>query len=302
MIITINKEKNSFIKLSIGIMLILFTLLMASNYLLAQDNKIDNAFYSYKNYDKLLFNNDYGYILKNYVDNSGLVNYKSLQKEQSRLDFFLYKLKRTNPESYKNWVEEDKIAFWINAYNAFIIKIVLDNYPIEKQKSKKYPANSIMQINGVWSKYKIELMGQKYTLDDIENKVLNKDFKEPKIHFALVCGSKGSPPLRREAFKGRELHNQLSDQADRFLNCTSNFQIDLINSIVYISPIFKWYGKSFIKKYGGGKEFNNFNKEQRAVLNFHYKYLNSRSKGYLRSKVFKLSYLKFNWSLNEQEY
>ena len=150
-----------------------------------------------------------------------------MQAKRGELDEFVTAFGRLDEKVYEKWDEKAKIAFWLNAYNAFTLKAIIDNYPIKSSffRSRVYPKNSIRQIPGVWDKIPFTVMGQDLTLEHIEHKILREGFDEPRIHMALVCAAIGCPPLRNEPYLGEELDDQLDDQTRRFLANQEKFKI-----------------------------------------------------------------------------
>jgi hypothetical protein len=253
----------------------------------------DEKFYSEKYYN----------VLKTYVDEKGKVNYRELKENKKEMKIFLDKLNKLKPEDYQSWNDEEKIALWINAYNALTLKAILDHYPLEESsfRTRKYPRNSIRQISGVWDKIRFSVMGKEITLDHIEHKILRKEFNEPRIHMALVCAARGCPPLRQEPYKAETLSDQLDDQARRFLSSDKNFLINKEQSVVYLSSIFKWYGKDFIGSYIPTTGFNGHRRKERAVLHFISLYLQEEDRKFLEKGSYNIKYLNYDWTLNEQE-
>lgn len=182
-------------------------------------------------------------ILKKYVIN-GLVDYKGLQKDKE-LDKYLAQLSNTNPDKLNR---NEKLAFWINAYNAFTLQVVRDNYPIESITDLHTGGKIIGYLLGktVWDKEFIAINNKKYALNDIEHKILRK-MNEPRIHFAVVCASISCPELRNEAFEGDNIEAQLQEQTTKFLNDKSRNHFDLKNRKAYVSEIFNWFGEDFGK-------------------------------------------------------
>jgi uncharacterized protein DUF547 len=240
---------------------------------------------------------DHAAALKAYVDDKGMVNYKGLKADSKRLDTFLGQLAALDPKVYGGWSEKAKIAFWTNAYNAITLKVIIANYPIKSSffKSVAYPKNSIRQISGAWDGVKSVVMGKKMTLDEIEHTVLRKEFNEPRIHMALVCAAMSCPPLRNEPFTGGKLDAQLKDQTVTFLKHPKKFQIDRKAGDVGLSPIFKWFGKDFVKTYGTGKAG-----AEAAVVKFIGKHLDKAGAEYLATGKYDVEYLDYDWTLNEQ--
>lgn len=249
------------------------------------------------------FNYDnYAEVLKSYVDNKGMVNYKQLKANRAKLDSFARELSRLDAQTYIKWSNKDKIAFWINAYNGLTLTAIIDNYPIKSSffRSRIYPKNSIRQISGVWDKKKFNVMGKNRTLEHIEHDILRKQFEEPGIHVAMVCAAMGCPPLRNKPYVGDRLEEQFDDQTRRFLSDPKKFNIDREGGKVSLSPIFKWFGSDFISKYGLEKTLPRLSKSETAVINYLSRIPEEGDRDYLVKGNFKIKYLSYDWSLNEQ--
>jgi hypothetical protein len=189
-------------------------------------------------------------LLTKHVKN-GVVNYAGFKADAKDFDAYLAMLKSVKPGTK---TKED-LAFWINAYNAFTIKLVVDNYPVK----------SIKDINGgePWKKSWIKIGESTYSLDAIENTILRTKFKEPRIHFAINCAAKSCPPLRSEAFTAMKIEEQLKEQTTAFIN---NPKFNTISAkALKLSNIFDWFKADFgdvavfIKKYYTGKTPPNAN-------------------------------------------
>lgn len=245
---------------------------------------------------------DYAELLSTYVDNRGRVPYYLIKNRPEKLAAFVRQLDWVDPKVYETWNEKEKIAFWINAYNAATLKAIIDHYPISTSLfgSVLFPKNSIRQIAGVWDKLQFPVMGKPVTLNEIEHEILRAKFSEPRIHVALVCASMGCPPLRNEPFTGDRLDEQLNDQAHRFLADPQKFQIDRSQGQVLLSPIFDWYGEDFVKSYGTEERFLDHSRTERAVLNFVSRSLDEAGREYLTKAKYQIQYLGYDWSLNEQ--
>ncbi len=233
---------------------------------------------------------DYAAVLKTYVSDRGLVDYKGLQANRQQLDAFNAAFAAVAPSTYSSWDEKQQIAFWINAYNAFTLQSIVDQNPLKK---------SIRDIPGVWKWRKFKIAGQSKTLDNIEHNTLRVDFNEPRIHVALVCAAISCPPLRNEPYRAEKLDAQLDDQVRKFLNSPHGFRIDQKEGRVYLSSIFKWFGKDWKQSYSAEDKFTG-NASERAVLNFVSNYLSPQDREYLAQGDYKISYLNYDWSLNQQ--
>lgn len=214
-------------------------------------------------------------LLKKHVNNKGFVDYKGFIKDSNALNSYLNMLSSNAPSA--SWTKEEKLAFWINAYNAFTVKLITDHYPVKSIKD----IGSKIQIpfvNTPWQKKFIPMDGKIIKLDDIENKILRKDFEEPRIHFSIVCASISCPKLRNEAYEATKMEAQLTDQAKAFLSDPTRNK----PSENKLSPIFKWFGGDFEKN--GNKKIDFINKYSPVKVD--------------ESKI---AYLGYDWGLNEQK-
>jgi hypothetical protein len=247
----------------------------------------------------------YDSLLKKYVKN-GRVDYSGFIASKEEFASYLNTLGSVEQSDYDGWTEEEKLAFWINAYNAFTIKAIIDNYPITRSFSIVglfVPSNSILQIKGVWDKLKFKAVGNEVTLEDIEHEILRKQFDEPRIHMAINCASVSCPDLRNEAYVPGKLQEQLTQASVSFMNNPEKgLYIDEGDGIVKLSKIFNWFGDDFISIYGDGYSFKGRNEKENAALNFALVYVDSDSKKeYLKRNNFRIGYLNYDWHLNELE-
>ena len=233
---------------------------------------------------------DYAEVLQTYVSDRGLVDYTGLQANRNQLDRFNRSLGEVSPETYASWNEAEQIAFLTNAYNAFTLQSIIDRNPLE---------DSIRDIKGVWNRRKFNLVGEEKTLDNIEHDILRRDFNEPRIHVALVCAAMSCPPLLNEPYLGEKLNAQLKDRTMKFANSIHGFDLNRQDNEVYLSSIFKWYGKDFIKTYGINNKFDG-NEQQRAVLNYFSTHLDPQARQFLEENDYQVKYLDYDWSLNKQ--
>ncbi len=242
----------------------------------------------------------YDALLKKHVRN-GRVDYKGFKTSSDDFDTYLRELASVNERDYAGWSREEKLAFWINAYNSFTIKAVIDNYPIKGSVFSLYPRNSIRHIDGVWDKLQFQAVGRKVTLEEIEHEILRKQFNEPRIHFAIACASLGCPDLGSEAYKADKINKQLESAAIEFINNPQKgVSINPADNNLKISKIFKWFGEDFIDGTGKTPLFNDRDTKDRAVLNLITNHLKSdEGRAFLERNQFKISYLNYDWSLNE---
>jgi hypothetical protein len=187
----------------------------------------------------------------------GRVNYKALKENDHELKASIQAIEAVSKADFESFNIKQKMAFWINAYNMGVVKTIIDNYPIKRGFSFKaiaYPSNSIQQIDNVWDRVVLHVLEQDLSLNEIENKILRPEFKDPRIHFAIVCASIGCPVMRSEAYTAEKLDQQLSDQIRLFLSDPFKARYDKTQDVLYLSPIFKWFNTDF-QQAGGAVAF-----------------------------------------------
>jgi hypothetical protein len=186
-------------------------------------------------------------VLKAYVT-AGVVDYRRM-KDDPRLGAYLDHLATVDPGSIEG--RNDRLAFWINLYNAATLKLICDHYPVTSINDLHSGGTIIAHVIGTtaWDKKIVRVQGRVITLNDVEHTIIRPQFKDPRAHFALVCASKSCPPLRNEAYEGRRLDAQLDDQARIFLADPARNAFDVATRTADISKIFSWYERDF-----GGSE------------------------------------------------
>lgn len=201
------------------ILILLFSIILPNNVMLDSNNLLDS-------------------LLLSYVDDLGNVNYKKIIENPFALNQYLDFIKTVSPESNPHYfkTENSKKAYWINAYNALILKIMIEN-----------PGEDILNISffghAIFYK-KFKIGNTKISPSFIENKILRK-MNDPRIHFAINCASKSCPPLGNRILIGEQLDRQLDNKASIFINNEDNVLIDHKNKIIYLNRIFKWFKKDF---------------------------------------------------------
>ena len=213
-------------------------------------------------------------LLKKHVSSSGFVNYGGFKKDQAELKKYLDMIEANAPA--KSWSKDEKLAYWINAYNAFTVQLILDNADKGITSIKDIGSKiKVPFVNTPWDVKFINIGGKKMDLNNIEHGIIRKQFNEPRIHFALVCAAKSCPPLRNEAFVASRLDKQLQDQGEKFINDPSKNKIT--PNSVKVTKILDWYG-------------GDFKKSKVDIIN-----------DYSKTKVDKdasVSYMDYNWALN----
>ncbi len=177
-------------------------------------------------------------LLQTYVSASGNVDYKGIKEHEAELDAYLTVLSGNHPTA--DWDKNDQLAFWINAYNAFTVKLIVKNYPVVSIKDL---GGSIYKVNTPWDEKFIKIGAETYDLNNIEHGIIRKEFNDPRIHFAVNCASISCPPLRNEAYIGSKLNAQLDDQARKFINDPTKNKIT--KNKAQLSKIFTWFKGDF---------------------------------------------------------
>lgn len=217
------------------------------------------------------------------------VDYKSIKRDPKELQEYLQSLGAVSKGEFDRFSENEKLAFLINAYNAYTVKLVADHYPVKSikdigERSFSNPTAS------PWKKKFFQLFGEERSLDNIEHDMIRKQFNEPRIHFAVVCASVGCPALRSEAFVATKIEKQLEESAQNFLSDKGRNRYLPEAKKLELSSIFKWYGSDFPKKYGSLEAFL---APRMTTSPEHQKII--------RDKNADISYLDYDWSLNEEK-
>ena len=259
---------------------------------------------------RVTFHDVCGEVLAEYVDDEGMVKYENLDHRKQVLDPVLEKFAELKRARYESWPKADKIAFWINAYNMQMLRILVDNYPIKSTPVYRifWPPTSIRHIEptrvlGVkkWDGYKFIVTDEAFTLSEIETRFFRQEFDEPRVFFAIAHGTLSGPVLRNEPYYGYKLDRQLDEQVRRFLARPRSFRIDRAERAVYLSAMFDpdEYGNEFIDKYGTDKKFKDHPDSIRAVLNFISGYASPQDRSFLETQAYKVKYIGYDWRLND---
>ena len=217
-------------------------------------------------------------LLQKNVNDKGFVNYKAFIKDSVALNNYLTLLSNNAPAN--SWTKNEKFAYWINAYNAYTIKLITNNYPIKSIKDLQ-GNNAVIFINTVWDKKFFKIGNITMTLNTIEHKILRKKFNDSRLHFAINCASYSCPKLLNSAYEAATLDAQLTQQAKDFLADTDKNKVTASNP--QLSYIFKWFNGDFTK--------NGMTKIE---------FINQYSPVKINSDA-NLDYMTYNWNLNEQQ-
>ncbi len=206
---------------------------------------------------------------------AGGADYAGFKTEEHRLDQYLKVLENTDP---KGLSRNEQFAFYINAYNAWTIKLILSGYPGVKS-IKDF--GTILQ--SPWQKKMVRISGQVITLDDVEHNILRPRFKDPRVHFAINCSAASCPPLRPEPYLGKTLDQQLDHSTRSFINKEGSHRFE--GNTLYVSRIFKWFSEDF----------------NHDALSFYLKFAEGNLKRKLSAQkdTLRVKYLHYDWSLND---
>ena len=207
------------------------------------------------------------------------VRYRTLESTPAELEAYLAELSSVKAADFAKWPRDERLAFLLNAYNAFTVKLVVDAYPVR----------SIKDIGGLWEspwkKKFVPLLGRTISLDDLEHVWIRPQYREPRIHFAVVCASVGCPRLQREAFRATDLEAQLATATREFLGDRRWNRVT--PEAVEVSHLFKWYGSDW----GGSRTLRSFLADGLGMGE------PARSR-FLAEKI-PLRFTTYDWSLNE---
>jgi len=233
--------------------------------------------------------------LKKNVNETGEVDYQSIKQDSRELNDSLASLMAVDELEMASWPREEVLAFWMNAYHAVLIKLVVENYPVASVQ--KIP--SFWDITAFYTGKQTKKPRQ-YSLNDIRLKNLMGVYHDEKIQLALSMAAKSGPQLMREAFKGPKVEGQLFLLTRKFVTDPEFVDVTPGKKKIRISRIFKWYGDDFKLDFGTPEPRGKFSASDNAVLSFLAYYLEDEAKGeYLEEAQYKIEYLPFDWSLND---
>lgn len=215
-------------------------------------------------------------LLKEHVRTNGLVDYKGFIQDSVKLNQYLDGLLQNEPAEI--WSDDEKLAYWINAYNAFTIQLVIRHYPVESIKDIG-PMLQIPFVNTPWDIKFIKYPERSLDLNNIEHGIIREEFDEPRIHFAVNCASISCAQLRREAYTGDQLDKQLDEQTREFLK--NPHKNEITKDYIKISKLFRWYG-------------SDFKTDDQSIIDF----INQYSETEIQEDA-KVDYKDYNWELND---
>ncbi|CAN5697799.1 DUF547 domain-containing protein [soil metagenome] len=224
------------------------------------------------------------------------VDYSRLEANRGGLDRYLAELAATDPARLSAAPRDDQLAFWINAYNACMLRVVIDHYPIERQRLglfqrariavAGYPANSVWQIRDVFDGKHCEVAGAPRSQDEIEHEIIRPRFGEPRIHFAVNCAARSCPVLWPEAYTGERLEEQLERAVRNLVGNPAHFRVVAENGPeLRLNKVLDWYSEDF-----GGVE---------GLRTFFLTYLEGETLAQVRDPATPIRFFDYDWTLND---
>ncbi len=217
-------------------------------------------------------------VLQTFVDTEGRLDYARLREQPEKLETYLDRLAVAAPEKMSY---NERLAFWVNAYNALVIKAVIDRFPITSVRKVK-------PFGGFFYRLQFQVAGKSYTLNQIEHEVIREEFVDARVHFVLVCASVGCPSLENRAFLGETIESRLEAATFSFIRNPNKVRLDSDERRLYLSKIFKWYEQDFLEGYTNVGEF---------LID----YLPQEDAEFLEVEEVGYHYLDYDWTLNDKQ-
>jgi hypothetical protein len=219
----------------------------------------------------------------------GLVYYRALKGERGRLDRYIASL-NVPAATYQGWSKEQQIAFWLNAYDAFVLATVVNHYPMR---------GTIREIPGAFDKTPWRAAGKSVTLDQIEKTYLH-NFNDPRLYLAIGRGAVGSGRLRSEAFTAEHLDKQLADIENEFVTNRYMYRVDKLTNTISLTPIISWREADFIAAYDKADPlFAQRSPIERAIITFIRPHLLPLEKELVQKNEFRIVFHEMDWRLND---
>jgi len=243
---------------------------------------------------------DFDRVLHQFVNDEGLVNYTALKQNRADLDRYYALVAAYSPDSSPGMfpTEQSRLAYWLNAYNAAVIEVVLTYYPIASVEDVKPPGLMFFMPHksGFFLFQRITLGGETKSLYSLENSIIRRRFADPRVHFALNCASLSCPRLSRYAFTAGQLDRQLDLAARQFVAESRNLRIDHKTRTVWMSSIFKWYQSDFTRWYR-----QRFPDKAATLANYVALYLPpQKAADLMNSATYQVRFFEYDWRLNDQ--
>ena len=224
------------------------------------------------------------------------INFAKLVDARTSLTTIIDSIAAVSAEDFQQWSEHQQLAYWINAYNLFTLKAIVDHYPIKGSWLSWYPRNSIRQIKGVFDVIPWDAAGRVLTLDQIEHEILRPTFKQPLIHFAINCAALSCPPLKPQPYRSETLIEQLTTSTRQALAQSAWLKIE--EKTLRVTAILNWFGEDFTTEYAHGVTANSSYRD-RAILGLIARYGPPAAQAIARVPNTRIRFLAYDWSLND---
>ena len=234
-------------------------------------------------------------ILDQYV-RDGFVYYASLRAERGAIDRYVQSLAE-QPAGFEAWSAGRRLAYWINGYNALVLRTVIDHYPIRRGGSADFPDDSVMQIPGMFSGREHLIAGRRLTLQAIEDELI-APFGDPRAHLALGRGAVGSPRLRSEAFSDDRLEAQLQAVVADFATTPRHVTLDQAGDELVVSAVLGWQADQ-LTALAGADDGTGRSPIEQAIVALISPALFASERAFLARNAFRLRYRDFDWRLND---
>ena len=211
------------------------------------------------------------------VDAAGTVDYAGLCRERAALERVTDAFAEARPDDFATDLE--RFAFWINGYNITCIRGVVDHYPTPSVRK-------IAPLYGFFWRLRFRLAGRPLTLSHVENRILRGRFRDPRLHFAIVCASGSCPRLSERVYRPETLDAQLEAATREFLATPAKNAIDPVAGVLRLSRIFRWYRGDFSREAG-------------SVRAYVARHVSPLPAAFVRSSA-PLRYLPYDWALNDR--
>lgn len=231
-------------------------------------------------------------VLRAHVDSTGMVDYAGLKSDRASLDAYVDSLARTSPlnrpERFPG--RDHELAYWINAYNANVLRGVIDAYPVESVKDIGF-------LSGFFNRKKFDAGGRELTLNDIENDIIRPVYREPRVHFAINCGAVSCPSLSQRAYAGEDLEARLELALARFARDPEHVRL-APDGRLHLSKILDWYGRDFVEWFPPDRLDSLTNP---TIVTYLLPYLPAEAAAHVRQHPdMDVVYNDYDWALNRQ--
>jgi len=206
---------------------------------------------------------------------SGKVDYQSLKADEGKLERYLGLLAAADPRQFPD--DDDQLAFWLNAYNAFVLAGVVARYP---------GIESVMNVPDFFKQKRWTVGGRRYSLNEIENEIIRPTFEDPRIHFVLVCAARSCPPLQAKAMKEETLQADLERITHAAINDMAYVRLDPEAKVLHLTRIMSWYQQDFVDKDG-------------SLEAFLARYLEEPARRLVAEGGLAIEFMEYDWALND---